>query len=204
MTQKKVERDAVRLSLRLLQPDDWPVVTRLFGTNGACGGCWCMWWRVPRGGKLWEERKGEKNQRAMKRLVESGKAHAALAFDGDEPVGWCCFGPRADFPRAERVKACRREWSQGTWAAVCFYVRAAWRRCGVSSRLLERATQEAFCQGATEVEGYPAVPTASGDLPAAFAWTGVPALFEEAGYQELPGQEGSRRLYLRRRSEKIS
>ena len=44
-----------KLTIRLLTPDDWSILTKLFGSNGACGGCWCMWPRVPRGGKAWEE-----------------------------------------------------------------------------------------------------------------------------------------------------
>ena len=51
---------------RPLSCDDWTTVAALFGTNGACGGCWCMWWRRPRGGKLWEECKGAKNKRTFK------------------------------------------------------------------------------------------------------------------------------------------
>jgi GNAT superfamily N-acetyltransferase len=194
-------KDAVkRLSLRLLDADDWPVVEDLFGDNGACGGCWCMWWRVPRGGKLWQEAKGKKNRLAFRKLVQARQVHAVLAFDGQEPVGWCCFGPRSSFPRMERVKACRRDWSGSTWAIVCFYVPARHRRRGIASRLLQMARDEAFEKGASEVEGYPVTVAEEGKaVPGAFAWTGVPALFEAAGFRELPGQEGSRRIFLARR-----
>ena len=54
--------------MRDLTPRDWPTIERLFGPRGACGGCWCMVWRVS-GGKAWLENKGEKNRRAFKRLV---------------------------------------------------------------------------------------------------------------------------------------
>src|SRR5688572_28424499 len=82
---------------------DWPLIVQLFGDNGACGGCWCMWPRLPKGGKLWEESKGAKNRASFQKLVKGDKVHAVLALADDEPVGWCCFGPRADFPRLERV-----------------------------------------------------------------------------------------------------
>ena len=29
-------------------PQRWPDLERLFGPRGACAGCWCMWWRLPR------------------------------------------------------------------------------------------------------------------------------------------------------------
>ena len=79
------------ISVRLLTVGDWPVVSELFGPNGACGGCWCMYWRVPRGGQLWEERKGEPNRRAFMRLVKSGQVHGCLAFAGEEPIGLCAM-----------------------------------------------------------------------------------------------------------------
>jgi hypothetical protein len=74
---------------------------------------------------------------------------------------------------------------------------------GVARLLLKAATDQAFKLGAGEVEGYPVVPKdPTGSMPAAFAWTGVPTLFEAAGYRELPrhelsGQEGHRRVFLK-------
>jgi predicted GNAT family acetyltransferase len=167
------------ITLRPLRRDDWPNLERLFGSNGACGGCWCMWWRVPRGGKLWAESKGAKNREAFRQLVERGAVQGSA------------------FPRLERVKALKRDWSEQTWSINCFYVPRAWRGSGIAKRLVEAATRVAFQSGASEVEGYPVMPAESGAaLPAVFAWTGVPALFESNGYRELPRQEGHRRVYL--------
>ena len=56
-SQETDRADASNLTVRPLREDDWPAIEELFGSNGACGGCWCMWWRVPRGGKLWTEMK---------------------------------------------------------------------------------------------------------------------------------------------------
>jgi GNAT superfamily N-acetyltransferase len=185
------------ITLRPLCRGDWATLERLFGSNGACGGCWCMWWRVPRGGKLWAEAKGAKNRAAFRKLVEQGSVQGILAFSGQQPVGWCSFGPRHAFPRLERVKAFKRSWAEQTWSINCFYVPRAWRGSGIARRLVEEATKLAFQSGASEVEGYPVMPAESGAaLPAVFAWTGVPALFESNGYRELPQQEGHRRVFL--------
>jgi GNAT superfamily N-acetyltransferase len=185
------------LTLRLLGPDDWPVLAELFGPNGACGGCWCMWPRVPRGGKLWDECKGDTNRDNFRRLVEAGEVHGVLAFAEGRPVGWCSFGRRSSFPRLATVRAIQRDWAPTTWSVVCFYIPARWRGRGVARRLLEAATARAFELGAEEVEGYPAVPKdPSTPLPAAFAWTGVPALFKAAGYRKLRTPEASRAVYL--------
>jgi GNAT superfamily N-acetyltransferase len=191
--------EAERLEVRVLQSDDWALVARLFGVRGACGGCWCMWWRVPRGGKTWHAAKGRPNREAFRRLVKAGKVHAVLALAGNEPVGWCSFGPRRTFPRLERVRALKREVPADTWSIVCFYIPAAWRGYGVARRLLEAATARALALGAREVEGYPVVPRDPEQaVPAAFAWTGVPALFEKADYHELPRAGTSRPIFLRR------
>jgi GNAT superfamily N-acetyltransferase len=197
-TEKANPSAASTLEVRPLREDDWPTVEKLFGSNGACGGCWCMWWRVPQGGKLWEQMKGEKNRAAFRKLVGSGDVHGVLAFSGGEPVGWCSFGPRGSYPRLERVRALRRDWNEGTWSILCFYIPPAWRHQGVAKLLLKAATARAFELGAREVEGYPVMssdPTAM--MPGAFAWTGVPALFDSAGYNKLPGQDGRRRIFLK-------
>lgn len=186
------------ISVRLLTVGDWPVVTELFGPNGACGGCWCMYWRLPRGGQLWEERKGEPNRRAFQRLVKTGKVHGCLAFAGEEPIGWCCVGPREDFPRLETVRALPKQSAPDTWSVVCFYIKAAWRERGVAGRLLERAVALARDHGAGRIEGYPVRHSKrAARIPAAFAWTGVSEIFEAGGFERKLLRGASRDLYTR-------
>jgi GNAT superfamily N-acetyltransferase len=189
------------IRVRPLTPNDWSVIEQLFGDNGACGGCWCMWWRVPQGGKTWDEAKGKKNRDAFRRLVKGGKVHGVLAFADEEPVGWCCFGPRSTFPRILRVRALQREAPATTWSVVCFYIPARWRGQGVATQLVKVATERTFALGAKEVEGFPVLPKKAPErVPAAFAWTGVPALFEAAGYEEMDRPNASRPIYLGRRT----
>lgn len=64
-----------------LKLEYWSALEELFGENGACGECWCQWWRVERGGRLWEETKGKRARMQMKKLVETGKAQGILSFD---------------------------------------------------------------------------------------------------------------------------
>ena len=199
-TEGRLESKSSRLQIRPLTTDDWPVIVRLFGDKGACGGCWCMWPRVPKGGQTWREACGVTNRNRFRRLVRAGKVHGVLAFARDEPVGWCSFGPRSTFPRLERVRALQREWSEGTWSVVCFYIPSRWRGRGVATKLLDAATRRAFALGAREIEGYPVVPTQTmAPVPAVFAWTGVPKLFQSAGYRELARPGVSRPIYLKTR-----
>lgn len=182
--------------MRDLARDDWPVLERLFGPRGACGGCWCMTWRV-RAGKAWEAAKGEPNRRAFRRLVESGAVFGALAFDGDEPVGWCNVGPREDFERLQRSRVLATP-APAPWAVTCFYIPAARRGQGVASALLRHAVDLARRHGVPALEGYPVEPSrGAARIPAAFAWTGVRSLFERAGFRDVTPPGGTRPIYRR-------
>lgn len=185
--------------MRPAQPEDWPAIEALFGDRGACGGCWCMAWRLTPA--EWEARKGDGNRRAFARLVATRRATGCLAFAGDDPVGWCSVGPRADFRALETKRSLRTDWDARTWSVTCFFIRRDWRARGVSSRLLEAAVRLARERGATRVEGYPVVPSpgfGGNKMPAAFAWTGLPQTFERAGFRRLEDAPGTRPIYVRR------
>jgi len=186
----------MEIEVRPITPADWPAIVGLFGTKGACGGCWCMHWRVPKGGKAWEEAKGKPNRDRFRRLVKSGKVDAVMAFANGEPIGWCTDGPRETFPRLKTVRALQRELDEGSWAVVCFYVHVRWRGEGVGVRLLQAAVEQARASGATELEGFPVVPKSPKRLPAAFAWTGVPEQFKRAGFKKLRRKGETRPIYV--------
>ena len=185
------------LSTRRLTANDWPIIETLFGGNGACGGCWCMWWRVSMGGKTWDAAKGTPNRRAFRELVQSGEASGVFAVSGDDPVGWCAVGPRADFPRIERSKALARDWSEGTWSLNCLFVPVRWRGRGVATALVAAAIAYARREGARELEAYPQAVKPGERQPGAFVWTGVPSLFLAQGFRPLHAATRGRALYLR-------
>jgi GNAT superfamily N-acetyltransferase len=182
------------ISARAIKPADWQVIEQLFGPNGACGGCWCMTWRVPRGGKLWEEVKGEKNKQAFKKLVQGGKVFGVLAFADGQPVGWCSVGPRGDFARLTTIKSLQIPWTPATWSVTCFFIRSPWRRKGVATALLAEAVKVAKANGAKELEAYP-VKLYTDSVPAAFAWTGIPILFEKEKFVDVTPPGNSRPIY---------
>lgn len=174
------------ISYKKLRPAMWSAFEELFGARGACGGCWCMWWRVERGGKLWDETKGKRAKTSMKRLVSSGKAMGIIAFDGKQPVGWCSFGPRADFPRIETVKAYRRDDATGVWCINCFFIARTHRGQGIARGLIRAAVAAMNRRGVRTIEGYPVTKTRDGRaLSAAFSWTGPLVIFEELGFTEV-------------------
>jgi len=58
MVKRTAVKEALALTTRALTPRLWPALAELFGANGACGGCWCMWWRIETG-ERWRDIKGE-------------------------------------------------------------------------------------------------------------------------------------------------
>ena len=185
------------VTTRSVARTDFPVVESLFGKNGACGGCWCMYWRVEKGGKSWDAMLGEPAKRGLRGLIESGEVHAVLAFVDGEPAGWCLFGRRAEFPRLARVRALAHAFDEKTWSVVCFFVRSGHRGAGIATALLAHAKEAAGRAGAQRLEGYP-VRSSKGPgapIPAAFAWTGVPEVFERNGFKRVSAPDAVRDVY---------
>lgn len=186
------------LAVHPLTSDRWSDFESLFGERGACGGCWCMWWRLTRA--EFEHTKGEGTKEAMRALVHLGEAPGVLAYDQDRAVGWCSFGPREAFPRLDRSRILAPVDDRPVWSVVCFFVARPYRRRGVTAALLAGAIDFAREEGADIVEGYPVIP---GKVPYAFAYTGLLPTFIRAGFQEVLRRSETRpimRLYLNSRS----
>jgi len=180
---------------RPLEPKDWPLIERLFGDNGACGGCWCMYWRAPSTGKYWEEHKGARNRVDFEALVRSGRATGILAFDAATPIGWCSIAPRNDFAYLARARKIPPAISDKTWSITCFFIDRSSRNSGVASKLVTAAVDYARGRNATYVESYPVTPKSAGTkIPDAFAHTGLPSLFEAAGFTAV-ASAGARIVY---------
>ncbi|MCX7030329.1 MAG: GNAT family N-acetyltransferase [Spirochaetes bacterium] len=173
---------------------EWNDLVELFGPRGACAGCWCMWWRLSR--RDFTRLKGDGTRRALKRLVTRGPAPGILAYDGDRPVGWCCVGPREDFPLLERSRVLARVDDESVWSIVCFFVARDRRRKGLTRRLVAAAVAYAGSRGARVIEAYPTDPGT--DQPDAFVYTGLLSAFTSKGFVEV-ARRSKRRPILRKR-----
>lgn len=172
-----------------LRPDLWPAVKRLFGPNGACGGCWCMWWRVE-SRKNWKEFKGIKAKETFRNLIQKGKAHGMLAFAGEEPIGWCSFGPRTDFPCLARIRAYKRDDISDVWSVTCFFIDAKWRGKGLARELLRASLEAMKKRGVKKVEGYPVTTTKDGRrLNSGMTWRGPLKIFEGVGFRTVEASD---------------
>lgn len=183
------------LICRPLVRDRWTDFEDLFGRNGACGGCWCMLWRLPR--RQFEAQKGAPNKAEMKRLVDAGEVPGLLAYAGRRAVGWCAVAPRESYPALGRSRILKPLDDRPCWSVSCLFVHRAFRLQGVGTRLLCAAAGFALDRGATLIEGYPVEPGAGRSIPAAFAWTGIPSAFERAGFHEAARRSPTRPIMRR-------
>jgi GNAT superfamily N-acetyltransferase len=171
----------------------WPDMQKLFGPNGADGGCWCMWWRIKR--SEFDKSHGEANRLAMEAIIHGGQVPGLLAYLEGEPVGWCSIAPRDAFPVLDRSPVLKRIDDKPVWSIVCFYVGRKHRRCGLSGLLIQAAVEYARSRGGKIVEAYPVDPQA-GKVDSGGAFTGLIDTFRKAGFVEA-ARRSKRRVIMR-------
>jgi len=171
-----------RLEFHPLTSERWADLENLFGKRGACGGCWCMWWRLKRSDFM--RQRGNENRLALKKIVDSGEVPGILAYADEEPVGWCAVAPREVYPALERSRVLKRVDDKPIWSVVCFFVAKPFRGKGLTVKLLTAAIDYVRKQGGKMVEGYPVEPK-KGRMPDPFAYTGLVSSFRKAGFVEV-------------------
>ena len=173
----------MKIQIKEMTPGLWEDLEQLFGEKGACGGCWCMWWRIEPGEK-WQDVKGEEAKKRFRAMIDNRVVRGLIAYDQGEPIGWCTFGKRTDFPRLNRARTLQCEDADKVACVPCFYVKNRYRKRGVSVELLRAAVRALAEDGERVVEGYPVKPTKPGNknIPGAFIFTGTIPLFEKQGF----------------------
>ena len=189
MTTTRRGRSTARFEFHPLTRERWADFAELFGPRGACGGCWCMAWRLAR--KEFDHGKGDGNRLAMQALVEAGESPGIVAYHDGRAVGWCAVAPRAEYAALARSRVLAPVDETPVWSVTCFFVAKDFRRQGVTVKLLRAAVEFVRERGGRVVEGYPVEPY-SDAMPAAFAWTGLAAAFRTAGFKECAQRSAAR------------
>ena len=192
MNPEKIARK--RLEIHPLTSGRWGDLVALFGERGACGGCWCMWWRLAR--SAFEKGKGAGNRRALRKIVAAGDVPGLIAYRGGTPAGWCSVAPREAYPVLFRSRVLAPVDDRPVWSIVCFFVSKPFRRTGLTAALIEGAVAYAKKKGAAIVEGYPVEPK-KGSMPDAFAYTGLASSFRRAGFAEVARRSATRPVMRR-------
>ncbi len=175
----------------------WKNFEKLFGEKGACAGCWCMYWRLKQ--SVLDSQKGNGNKRAMKNIIGSGKIPGIIAYSEGEPIGWCSVAPREEFSKLDNSRILKPVDEKSVWSVVCFFIDKDHRNKGLSVALLNAAKKYVKSCGGKILEGYPIEPKKD-KMPDAFAWTGISAGFQSAGFKEVARRSETRpimRYYLK-------
>jgi GNAT superfamily N-acetyltransferase len=163
-------------------PERWGDFERLFGPQGACANCWCMFQRMPH--REFNAASGAERKAAMRAIITGGNVPGLLAYAGAEPVGWCSVAPRETYAALERSRILKPVDDQPVWSVVCFFIARAARRQGLTVALLRAAIDHARAHGARILEGYPKDLTST-TTPDVFAWHGTASAFRQAGFTEV-------------------
>ena len=170
----------------------WPDIEILFGERGACGGCWCMAWRLRP--KEWAAGKGTGNKRAFKKIVTAGEEPGVIGYLKKQPIAWCAIAPRASYSFLERSRVLCPIDGHPVWSISCLFIVKPYRRQGLAAPLLRAAVEFAKNHGAKIVEGYPTEPSKN-VIPDPFLWTGTPKAFQQAGFVEVARRSQTRPLF---------
>lgn len=177
-----VDSDLVtEMTFEPLSKKNWLLFTELFGERGACGNCWCMYFRLPKS-EFVAGKADEGNKNKMKELVWAGVPTGVLGIYEGKAIAWCAFAPREDYLKLEKSRVHKRIDSKPVWSVTCFFIEKQFRRMGVSVAMLNGLIKYAGEQKINIIEAYPTVPTQD-ILPDSFAWIGLYKSFEKAGFQ---------------------
>ena len=169
------------IRVEALCKNNWLKFEQLFGTKGACGNCWCMYFRLKKSDFI-EGKFNEGNKDAIQQLVFNDYPTGILAFYGDEPIAWCALAPRDHFLKLGKSRVHKPIDDKKVWSIPCFFIAKNYRRLGVSVQLLKKVIEFARENDIHILEAYPTIPTTE-KLPDSFAWIGLYKSFERAGFK---------------------
>jgi GNAT superfamily N-acetyltransferase len=172
-----------------LTKNRWKDFETLFGEKGACGGCWCMHWRIKK--SEFEKTKGEGNKKMMKQLVDKNDVPGLLMYAGKKAIGWCSVAPRENFLLLENSRVLSRVDDQQVWSIVCFFIEKEYRRKGLSQSFLKYTIDYCRKRGAKIIEAYP-LDVKDKNYPGVFAFTGFYPTFVKARFAEVERRSETR------------
>ncbi len=179
------------LSFHPLTQKLWRDFELLFGEHGACGGCWCMFWKLR--GKSYSENKGDVARQMQKSIVDAKVIPGLIAYSEGYPIGWIAIEPRSQYPKLAYSRILKPVDEQEVWSITCFFVEKKHRRKGVTVELLKASVAHAKKHGAKIVEGYP-TDVKQNEAPP-FIFTGVASAFKRAGFTEVARTAPTRPIF---------
>jgi GNAT superfamily N-acetyltransferase len=192
------------ISVRPANEAGWDELRAVFGSRGQGAVCFCQRYKLPPGEAFKHVPAAERAARLRDQAGcgREGPTSGLVAYRGAEPIGWCAVEPRVAYPGLLRVYrvpwAGRREdkADPGVWAVTCFFVRAGFRRQGVSAALARAAVDFARAGGARALEGYPMLTAPGQEVAWGEMSVGARSVFAAAGFREV-SHPSARRVVMR-------
>lgn len=181
----------IELSFKPIKRNLWTDLEELFGHNGACAGCWCMFWKLR--GKDYEDARHYETRQMHKKIVDSGVVTGLLAYSEGEVAGWVAVEPRSSYERLAHSRTLKPVDDESVWSVTCFYVAKSFRRKGITVELLKAAVEHVRTEGGRIVEGYPV--EVDEKVSASSIFTGTVSVFEQAGFREVTRHEPTRPIF---------
>lgn len=179
------------LSFHPLTQKLWRDFEMLIGKRGACGGCWCMYWKLR--GKDFSENIGDSARQMQKSIVDAKIIPGLLAYSEGYPVGWIAVEPRSQYPKLAHSRILKPVDDQEVWSITCFFVEKNHRHKSITVELLKAAIEHVKKNGGEIVEGYPV--DARTDQSAPVIFTGTASAFKQAGFQEVARNSATRPIF---------
>jgi len=170
-----------QLTIEPVTKKNWNKFVKLFGEKGACGNCWCMYYRLSKA-DFTEGKVDEGNKRAIKEIIWDDNPVGLIGLLEGQAIAWCAFAPREDFIKLEKSRVHKPIDNKDVWSIPCFFIDKNYRRSGVSVQLLKGAIKYAKENDIKIIEAYPTIPTQD-IIPDSFAWIGLFKSFEWAGFK---------------------
>lgn len=161
------------------------------------------------------------NKKDKESLVHEGRSHGVMLYDEDQPVGWCAYGPKPEFPRIDNGRNYRKlvllkgkptdskpfaelrvktpDDPENLWRITCFFVDRDYRKKGVARAALKAALASIKEKGGGTVEAYP-VASKSAKAWSKWSnwfWFGTTSMFEREKFKVV-GPMGPHHLLMRR------
>ena len=171
--------------LRFMPVDktNWTDLEKLFESKGGPHNCWCMVWRNMNEGT---DRTNKIDKKAsLENYVMNETPIGLLCYHNSDVIAWCSIAPR------ERYRELSGDNSlTNVWSLVCFFIKRAYRKKGITEELIKQAIHYAKANGAKYVEAYPVEP----DSPS-YRFMGFKPIFDKLGF-EFKHKAGQRRYVM--------
>jgi GNAT superfamily N-acetyltransferase len=189
-----------QFTIEPLTKGNWNKFLQLFGVKGACGNCWCMYYRLSRA-DFAEGKTDDGNRKAIKELVWNNKPTGLMGIYQGQAIAWCAFAPREDFIKLGKSRVHKRIDDKPVWSIPCLFIDKKFRGIGISVEFLKGVANYAKDKGISLIEAYPTIPTTP-RIPDSFAWIGLYKSFERAGF-EIVDQTSKNRPMVRYDTERF-